>query len=81
VLDDLRGSGFRVSEPALKRAPRGYPVDHPRIDLLRCTELTAAREWPPEDWVPTPAAKDRVRSAWRALGPLNDWLATHVGAA
>jgi uncharacterized protein (TIGR02453 family) len=30
----------------LKTAPRGYPKDHPRIDLLRRKGLIASREWP-----------------------------------
>ena len=38
ILDDLSEHGFEVghgvSEP-LKTAPRGYPKDHPRVDLLR----------------------------------------------
>jgi uncharacterized protein (TIGR02453 family) len=81
VLDDLRAAGYETSEPALKRAPRGYPVDHPRIGLLRCTELTAGRRFAPEGWMGTPAALDVVRGAWRALQPLNDWVGTHVGAS
>jgi len=26
--------------PALKRAPRGYPLDHPRVERLRLKNLT-----------------------------------------
>ena len=47
---------------ALKSAPRGYPVDHPRIPLLRYKGLTAWKQWPVEPWLESAAAKDRVIS-------------------
>jgi uncharacterized protein (TIGR02453 family) len=63
---------------ALKSAPRGYPVDHPRIDLLRFKGLTAWRQWPVEPWLETSAAKDRVISFFRTTLPLCSWLTDHV---
>jgi uncharacterized protein (TIGR02453 family) len=63
----------------LKSAPRGYPVDHPRIDLLRYKGLTAWKQWPVEPWLETPAAKDRVVSFLRTTLPLCFWLTDHVG--
>ncbi|HME65747.1 MAG TPA: DUF2461 domain-containing protein [Streptosporangiaceae bacterium] len=63
----------------LKSAPRGYPVDHPRIDLLRFKGLTAWRQWPVEGWLETSAAKDRVISFFRTTLPLCSWLTDHVG--
>ena len=63
----------------LKSAPRGYPVDHPRIDLLRFKGLTAWRQWPVERWLETSAAKDRVISFFRTTLPLCSWLTDHVG--
>jgi uncharacterized protein (TIGR02453 family) len=62
----------------LKSAPRGYPVDHPRIDLLRFKGLTAWRQWPVEPWLETSAAKDRVISFFRTTLPLCSWLTDHV---
>src|SRR5579859_6787857 len=64
---------------ALKSAPRGYPVDHPRIDLLRFKGLTAWRQWPVEPWLETSSAKDRVISFFRTTLPLCSWLTDHVG--
>src|SRR5205807_2255239 len=32
-------AGLELAPPALKRAPRGYPVDHPRVELLRLRQL------------------------------------------
>jgi uncharacterized protein (TIGR02453 family) len=63
---------------ALKSAPRGYPVDHPRIALLRYKGLTAWKQWPVEPWLESAAAKDRVVSFLRTAGPLCSWLTGHV---
>jgi uncharacterized protein (TIGR02453 family) len=63
----------------LKTAPRGYPRDHPRIDLLRRKGLVAMRSWPVAKWLGTKAAKDRVGSAWRDAAELNAWLDANVG--
>ena len=41
-LGSARRARLTPSEPALKRAPRGYPMDHPRIDHLRRRELTVS---------------------------------------
>jgi uncharacterized protein (TIGR02453 family) len=67
-----------VHEP-LKNAPRGYPKDHPRIDLLRNKNLIAWREWPVEPWLESAGAKDRIVSFFRATRPLVAWLDKHVG--
>jgi uncharacterized protein (TIGR02453 family) len=63
----------------LKTAPRGYPNDHPRLDLLRNRGLIAWKEWPVASWLGTGAAKRRVVEFLRATRPLNEWLAEHVG--
>jgi uncharacterized protein (TIGR02453 family) len=63
----------------LKTAPRGYPKDHPRIDLLRYKGLIAWREWPAGAWLGTRRAKDRVVEFFRLSKPLDAWLRTHVG--
>ena len=36
-------AGLELNEPELVRAPRGYPADHPRLDLLRRKRLTVSR--------------------------------------
>jgi uncharacterized protein (TIGR02453 family) len=64
---------------ALKKAPRGYPEDHPRIELLRYKGLIAWQEWPVEPWLSTAAAKDRVREFLTVTKPLTEWLDGHVG--
>jgi len=63
----------------LKTAPRGYPKDHPRIELLRCKGLITWREWPAAAWLGTRRVKGRVVEFLRLSEPLNDWLRRHVG--
>lgn len=80
IAADLRAAKADVtSHSSLKTAPRGYPADHPRIDLLRQDGVIGIWAHRPAAWLHKPAAKDRVVTGWRALQPLNDWLAEHVG--
>ncbi|HKS99738.1 MAG TPA: DUF2461 domain-containing protein [Rugosimonospora sp.] len=66
---------------ALRSAPKGYPKDHPRIDLLRNKGIVAWRDWPIAAWLGTAAARQRVAEFLRACRPLNDWLAENVGGS
>lgn len=73
-------AGIDVSgHEVLKRAPRGYPSDHERIDLLRNKGLVAWKQWPAGAWLGRPSGKTRIVAFLRAAGPLNDWLAANVG--
>ena len=63
----------------LKTAPKGYPKDHPRIELLRMKGLVASRSWEPAAWLRTAGAKKRVLEALRATKPLLTWLEANVG--
>jgi uncharacterized protein (TIGR02453 family) len=71
--------GLQLAPPALKRAPRGYPIDHPRIDRLRLKELAVYRRHPLEPWLHEPACDERVRSELESARPLVTWLRKHVG--
>jgi len=73
-------AGLEVTgHDVLKSAPKGYPKDHPRIELLRYKGLITWREWPAAAWLGTRRAKDRVVEFFRLSKPLNTWLRTHVG--
>ena len=78
--DRLRAAGWSVDGDRLVRAPRGYPAEHDRIDLLRHKSLYASRGWEPADWLHQREALDRVRDSWRELTRLNTWLSDNVGA-
>lgn len=65
----------------LKTAPRGYPADHPRIELLRYKGVVTWQEWPVEPWLGTLEAKQRVAAFLTASQPLCAWLDANVGAS
>ena len=71
--------GLVAVEPELKRAPRGYAMDHPRIDRLRMKQLTVSHRHPLEPWLHEPSCDERVRSEMLAARPLVKWLAETVG--
>jgi uncharacterized protein (TIGR02453 family) len=80
AVERLRADGWDcgIRDP-LKTAPRGYPKDHPRIELLRGKGLTTGRMYPPAKWMHTAAVRDRVETVWTAAAPVNRWLERHVG--
>ena len=80
IVAALHKAGYEtMAHEVLKTAPRGYPKDHPRIDLLRHKGIAMMKTWPVGAWLGTKKAKDRVVETLRAGVPLNDWLARHVG--
>jgi uncharacterized protein (TIGR02453 family) len=82
VVDDARAGGLTITAAStLTTAPRGYPKDHPRIELLRMKGLVTWKQWPVEPWLATARAKDNVVGVLRASVPLGQWLDTHVGAS
>jgi uncharacterized protein (TIGR02453 family) len=77
---ELRDAGVTVeAHDVLKTAPRGYPKDHPRIELLRYKGLTAWQEWPAAAWLGTAKAKDRIVGFLERSRPIVAWLDDHVG--
>ena len=80
LVTTARDAGLEITaHDVLKTAPKGYPRDHPRIDLLRQKGLIAWREWPAGRWLETKRAKDRVVEVLRLSRPLTKWLRTNVG--
>jgi hypothetical protein len=63
----------------LKTAPRGYPADHRRVELLRYKGLVAWKEWGAQPWLSTPEAKDKVEAFLVPRQPLAGWLTNRVG--
>jgi uncharacterized protein (TIGR02453 family) len=79
LLTRLEKAGFEVGGEQLKTAPRGYDVDHPRIDLLRRKQLFVTRSYGFEKVIHTPELLDHVRGDWRKLRPLIRWLSDAAG--
>jgi uncharacterized protein (TIGR02453 family) len=72
-------AGLTLVEPELTRAPRGYPADHPDLDLLRCKSLTVSRRYQLAGWAHKPEAGKRVRALIEGATPLVEWLRQRVG--
>ncbi len=80
IVAELHRGGYQtMAHEVLKTAPKGFPKDHPRIDLLRHKGIAMMKDWPVGAWLGTGNAKDRVVSTLRAGVPLNEWLARYVG--
>ncbi len=79
IVERLAASGWEIKGDRLKTRPRGYGADHPRIELLKHRSLYAMRVWEPDDALHERVTFDRVRTAWRALRPINEWARDHVG--
>jgi uncharacterized protein (TIGR02453 family) len=72
-------AGLELEGESLRTAPRGYPRDHPRRELLRRKSLIAGRRLPGDAGIGRDAALEHVAGAWRAAAPINAWLDEHVG--
>ena len=79
ILTKLEKAGWEVKGDRLATKPRGYDADHPRLDLLRYRSVYATRTWPPDDTLHESGLLSRVRTAWRALRPFNEWARDRVG--
>ncbi|MCX6405472.1 MAG: DUF2461 domain-containing protein [Propionibacteriales bacterium] len=78
ILGRLERQGWTVGGDAVKTAPRGWPADHPRIDLLRHRSLTLGHDHGFAPYLHTAELLDHVRADWRAGKPFLDWILTHV---
>jgi len=79
AVAEVRKRKLDIEGHALKTAPRGWPRDHPRVELLRHKSLAAMRRFDPARWLGTKGAATRVTDTWRAATPMNEWLAANVG--
>ena len=61
----------------LKTAPKGYPKDHPHIELLRLKSFTVFTKVP-ESEVTQEAFLDNVAAKFKVMYPFNNFLNTAV---
>lgn len=80
IVDTMRGQKYAVTAiDELKTAPRGYPRDHPRVELLRMKGCLAMKNFGAPKWIHSKGAAKRIRDTWAAAMPLTDWLDVNVG--
>jgi uncharacterized protein (TIGR02453 family) len=78
ILATIEKAGYERGGDRLKTSPRGWPADHPRIDLLRHRSLTMSRDYGFDELIHSPELLDAVRRDWRAARPLVEWVADRV---
>jgi uncharacterized protein (TIGR02453 family) len=78
IVAGLHAKGFQIDAQGVATAPRGYPRDHPRIQLLRLTELKVIKGFGTPRWLATGRVVAEVRDAWREILPLRDWAMSYV---
>jgi len=91
VDDDTRGpelgkriakaerAGLEVWSESLATAPRGYPRDHARIELLRRRNLTLGARIEARAGISRDDGLRFVTRTWQAAAPVTLWLDQHVG--
>jgi uncharacterized protein (TIGR02453 family) len=72
-------AALSLSEPELKRAPRGYPADHARLGRLRLKQITVHHRHPLETWLHKARCDQVIQKQLDAARPLVSWLAKYVG--
>jgi len=84
ILSDLSQRGIEVghgmTEP-LKTAPRGYPKDHPRVELLQQKAVSAHRRLSGTPLRDPAGVREFVVETFDACGPLNDWIKSNIGSS
>lgn len=63
----------KIEGDKLKTAPKGYPKDHPNIEMLKFKSFLAEMSIPDKDIISNNSF-EMIVSAFRAMKPLNDFL-------
>jgi uncharacterized protein (TIGR02453 family) len=73
-------AGLDIGGERLATAPRGYPKDHARIELLRLKQLVAGKALPGgKGGIKRDKALEHVSATWHGAAPITQWLDTNVG--
>lgn len=81
LVGEVRDAGLELWGESLATAPRGYPRDHPRIELLRRKSLSLGATRPFGRGIARDDGLRFVTETWRAAASVTGWLDRHVGAS
>ncbi len=79
LVAKAESSGLDIWGPSLATAPRGYPKDHERIELLRRKSLSLGARLKFGKGISRADGLRFVTATWRAAAPVTAWLDQHVG--
>jgi uncharacterized protein (TIGR02453 family) len=80
IVGTIRKKGYLVgTHDTLSSAPRGFPADHPRIDLLRMKDIHAGKMIEPGTVLASRKALAAVKKIMADVQPLGDWLRREIG--
>jgi len=74
-------AGLQVWGESLATAPRGFPKDHERIELLRRKSLSLGTTLELGRGISRAVGLQFVAKTWRSAAPVTGWLDQHVGAS
>lgn len=78
IVEAIAAAGFTIEGEKLKTAPRGFPKDHPRAELLKHKSLSASIPLGQPDWLGSREAAGQIARLWEQLRPLVDWVGRHA---
>jgi uncharacterized protein (TIGR02453 family) len=81
VVAKAEQAGLEPWGGSLATAPRGYPKDHERIELLRRKSLALGATLKFGRGISRSDGLQFVTRTWRAAAPVTGWLDEHVGAS
>lgn len=81
LVAEAEKAGLAVWGESLATAPRGYPKDHERIELLRRKSLTLGATLKFEGGISRTDGLKFVTNTWQTAAPVTGWLDQHVGAS
>jgi uncharacterized protein (TIGR02453 family) len=79
LADGVQAAGLELWGESLTTAPRGYPKDHDRIELLRRKSLSLGAALALGRGIGREDGLRFVTDTWRAAAPVTGWLDRHVG--
>jgi uncharacterized protein (TIGR02453 family) len=81
LIARVHKAGLDVWGESLATAPRGYPKDHERIELLRRKSLSLGATLDANRGIGRADGLKFVTKTWRAAAPVTGWLDEWVGAS
>ena len=79
LVAEAQSEGLEIWGESLATAPRGYPKEHQRIELLRRKSLALGARLAFGRGISRTSGLEFVAGTWRSAAPVTRWLDQHVG--